>query len=209
MSVFKQLRHRRLGQAEALLDREVDSIERLLYDEAYQNTFLPPGVAARVAEGEGVDRRPGALGEFGFDPRNPVPVNGALGALTYLSRLENEHGQRLLFQCLGGEDSLVFEAVCYRGEQWYLLFVDIFHPRKSTQCPAGFSFSADVAMFSGFADLSQRFPQDYAERVAGLSTALQAAYAPPSRFAERLGGRLDRPLGHWAKLEALAARGLI
>ena len=211
MSVFKQLRHRRRGKEEALLDREIDTIERVMEDEAYQNTFLAPEVAVRVAEGDGVDQLSGAKGEFGFDPLNPIPVNGPLGAITYLSRLKTVLGERLLFQRVGGDmDVQAYEAVTYSGDDWFVLFLDIYHPRKSAMLPAGFEFSGDVALFSGFVDISSDFPKDYTQRVNALDQRLQPAYAPETR----LGGHFDsgdynRPVGHWAKLEALATRGFI
>ena len=211
MSVFKQLRHRRRSKEEALLDREIDTIQRVMEDEAYQNTLLAPEVAVRVAEGDGVDQLTGATGEFGFDPLNPIPVNGPLGAITYLSRLKTALGERLLFQRVGGDlDVQAYEAVTYSGEHWFVLFLDIYHPRKSHQLPVGFEFSGDVAMFSGFVDTSSVFPKDYTERVSALDARLQPAYAPETRLGGHFGsGDYNRPVGHWAKLEALATRGLI
>ena len=211
MSVFKQLRHRRRGKEEALLDREIDTIERVMEDEAYQNTFLAPEVAVRVAEGDGVEQLNGATGEFGFDPQNPIPVNGPLGAITYLSRLKTVLGERLLFQRIGGDlDVQAYEAVTYSGDDWFILFLDIYHPRKSTLLPVGFELSGDVALFSGFVDASSDFPKDYTHRVNGLDPRLQPAYAPETRLGGHFGsGDYNRPVGHWAKLEALATRGFI
>ncbi len=211
MSVFKQLRHRRLGKQEARLDREIDSIERLMEDEAYQNTFLKAEMAQRVAMADSVDRVLGASGEFAFDLNNPIPVNGPLGALTYLSRLKTLEGERLLFQCLGGNDALqVYEAVTYSGDDWFVLFMDLNHPRKSNFLPKGFEFSGDVAMFSGFVDESMAFPEDYSERVSQLDPQLVPAYAPDTRWSGHFGqDQYERPLTHWAKLEALLAQDLI
>jgi len=211
VSVFKQLRHRRQGKEELLLDREIDTIQRVMEDEAYQNTFLAPEVAARVASGDGVDQRADARGEFGFDVRNPVPVNGPLGVITYLSRLKTSQGERLMFQRVGGDsDVQAYEAVTYSGEQWFVFFLDIYHPRKSRMLPKGFEFSGDVAMFSGFVDTSEEFPQDYRQRVKLLDTRLQPAYAPETRFGGNLSaGGFERPLTQWAKLEALGTMGLL
>ncbi len=211
MSVFKQLRHRRLTEEEARLDREVDSIQRVMEDEAYQNSLLDGETATHVAQGAAVDSLTVATGDFGFDPNNPIPVNGPLGAITYLSRLMTHAGERLLFQCVGRKDGVrVFEAVTYSGAHWFVFFLDIYHPRKSTLLPDGFEFSGDVAMFSGFVDASLDFPEDYQRRVELLDERVKAAYAAETRLSGHFGrNAYNRPLLHWAKLEALATRNYL
>jgi len=158
--VFKDIRRRRQSKLEALLDKEIGSIERLMEDEDYQNSFLPKEAADRCRQNTGVDK--------------------------------------------------AFEAVTYSGEEWFLLFFDINYPRKSTLLPAGFEFSGDMAMFSGFVDeASQRFPEDYNARLDDVDEQLQPAYVPVSRITTNFDeGTHVRPLAHWCKIEALAARGL-
>ena len=65
-------------------------------------------------------------------------------------------------------------------------------------------------MFSGFSDTSSSFPEDFSARVSLLDVKLQAAFAPETRFGEYFGRQAyQRPLVHWAKLEALGLRGLL
>ncbi len=209
MSVFKQLLNRRMSDQEDRLNHELDNLQRVMEDEAFQNSLLDDKTAAEVARGDSVDALVMSSGAFGFDPENPIPVNGPLGAVTYLSRLKTHSGERLLFQCVGRKDGVrVFECVTYSGRRWFVLFLHIYHPRKSTFLPDGFEFSGDVAMFSGFVDASLDFPKDYQQRVDKLDDRIKAAYATQARLGGNIGASsFVRPLAHWAKLDALAVRG--
>lgn len=211
MSILKQLRRRRLDKDYLLFEEEVDNIQRIMEDETYQNTFLPSELLARVTATNGVDKWDDGSGEFGFDANNPIPVNGPLGAITYLSCLKTESGERLLFQRVGGSNDVeAYEAVTYSGDEWFVFFLDIYHPRKSHLLPEGFELSGGVAMFSGFVDTSSCFPGDYTQRVEELDASLQAAYAPETRLNKGLDRRIyTRPIVHWAKLEALSIRGFV
>src|SRR3546814_10801196 len=61
---------------------------------------------------------PNGSGPFGFTETNPIPVNGPIGQLAYLSRLETQSGQRILFHRLGAIDKVdVFEAVTFDGSR--------------------------------------------------------------------------------------------
>ncbi|MEZ5639939.1 MAG: hypothetical protein R3E92_22670, partial [Burkholderiaceae bacterium] len=55
-------------------------------------------------------------------------------------------GQRILFHRLGAIGTVdVFEAVSFNGAEWFILFVDLYHPRRSRLTPDGFRFTKDVA----------------------------------------------------------------
>src|SRR3546814_3779440 len=85
------------------------------------------------------DKDPNGSGPFGFTETNPIPVNGPIGQLAYLSRLETQSGQRILFNRLGAIDKVdVFEAVTLDGSGWLIFFVDLSHPRRSRLTPDGF-----------------------------------------------------------------------
>ncbi|MCY4364582.1 MAG: hypothetical protein OXE42_20765, partial [Gammaproteobacteria bacterium] len=80
---------------------------------------------------------------------NPIPVNGSIGQLAYLSKLETERGERILFHRIGAVDTIdVFEAVTFSGSEWFILFVDLYHPRRSRLTPDGFRFTQEVGQFS-------------------------------------------------------------
>ena len=67
-----------------------EKIGRLFESEAFQNSLLPEPLKAVVLNGQNCDKIPGASGEFGRDPTNPIPVNGPIGEILYLSQLRTE-----------------------------------------------------------------------------------------------------------------------
>ncbi len=96
------------------LKNAMQAIYRMIDDEEHQNGMLPDPIAQAIKSGIACDVLPGATGKFGLEPGNPIPVNGAIGELAYLSRLETSQGERLLFHRIGAVDTVdVFEAVTY------------------------------------------------------------------------------------------------
>ena len=59
---------------------------RFLDDEFAQNNALPENFRQVLAESPSCDLIPNAFGEFGRTLTNPIPVNGPVGELVYLSR---------------------------------------------------------------------------------------------------------------------------
>ena len=72
-----------------------EKIERFLTDDEAQNAALPEPMRKVIEAAPAVDELPGAKGEFGRCVTNPVPVNGPVGELTYLSRLVTPSGAGL------------------------------------------------------------------------------------------------------------------
>ncbi len=98
-----------------------------------------------VLDGADCDVLPGASGEFGRSPDNPIPVNGVVGTLKYLAKLVTAEGNHLLFHriCTTGSAAArypvdVYEIVCTRDKVWDLLFIDMYHPRRSNKAPSGY-----------------------------------------------------------------------
>ena len=143
----------------------LNEIVKLVEDEKYQNSLLEPDLLKLVLAGDDCDEVQGAHGIFGFVPSNPIPVNGVLGELAYLSKLRTENGERLFFQRVGALDLIdVFEAVTWSGLDWFIFYVDPYHPRRSRKAPQGFHFSGgELSQFTGFRFSSPGFPLDFAE----------------------------------------------
>lgn len=92
------------------------------------------------------DQIPNGFGEFGRTLTNPVPVNGPVGELVYLSRLETTEGIPIAFHRLGSSENVdVFETVSENGQHWDLLYFSMYFPRKSRAVPAGYRMMADRA----------------------------------------------------------------
>jgi hypothetical protein len=91
-------------------------IHRILDDEMFQLELVHPAMKAMLESSPAYDKDPNGSGPFGFTETNPIPVNGPIGQLAYLSRLETQSGQRILFHRLGAIGTVdVFEAVSFNG----------------------------------------------------------------------------------------------
>lgn len=184
-------------------------IRRIIEDEQFQLELVPPAVRELLESRPAYDRGPNGTGPFGFTETNPIPVNGPIGQLAYLSKLETLTGQRIVFHRIGAIDYVdVFEAVSFDGRQWFILFVDLYHPRRSRLTPDGFRFTPEVAQFSGFHKFCDDFPYDFVEKKATQQeTGLSLAYIPISKLSEQISGRVfNRPLAHKVKLELVNGR---
>jgi hypothetical protein len=197
------------SKEEKALREAMAHIHRILDDEKFQLELVPPMMKTILESAPAYDKDPNGTGPFGFTESNPIPVNGPIGQLAYLSRLETQSGQRILFHRLGAIDKVdVFEAVSFNGADWFILFVDLYHPRRSCLAPDGFRFTKEVAQFSGFHMFCENFPYDFIEKKSAKSESwLSMAYIANCKVSEQIQGRkFNRPLAHKAKLELVKSR---
>ena len=61
-------------------------IHRILDDEQFQLELVHPAMKAMLESAPAYDKDPNGTGPFGFTETNPIPVNGPIGQLAYLSR---------------------------------------------------------------------------------------------------------------------------
>ncbi len=173
--------------------------------DTFAERHAPDALRRLMLEGVSCDALPGASGIFGHDPGNPVPVNGIIGEVVYLSRLVTENGERLLFHrigCLGRVDA--YEAVTFSGSEWFLLFLDMYHPTMSRKAPVGFSFSSDSTLrITGFGRRLGEFPQGLL--ATGFRDCQEAGvYVEPETIREVLAvSSFVRPDAHRGRLELL------
>lgn len=181
-----------------------EQIRRIIEDEQFQLDMIHPAMKAMIESRPAYDQDPNGTGPFGFTETNPIPVNGSIGQLAYLSKLETERGERILFHRIGAVDTIdVFEAVTFSGSEWFILFVDLYHPRRSRLTPDGFRFMDEVGQFSGFHKFCADFPYDFVEMKQSESeSGLSMAYIAISKVMEPIQNRAyQRPLAHKAKLD--------
>jgi len=191
------------------LREALEQIRRILEDEQFQLDMIHPAMKATIESCPAYDQDPNGTGPFGFSETNPIPVNGPIGQLAYLSKLETERGERILFHRIGAVDTIdVFEAVTFSGSEWFILFVDLYHPRRSRLTPDGFRFTQEVGQFSGFHKFCTNFPYDFVEMKQSESeSGLSMAYIAISKVAESIQNRAyQRPLAHKAKLDLVRSR---
>lgn len=186
-----------------------EQIRRILEDEKFQLDMIHPVMKEMIESRPAYDKDPNGTGPFGFTETNPIPVNGPIGQLAYLSKLETERGERILFHRIGAVDTIdVFEAVTFSGSEWFILFVDLYHPRRSRLTPDGFRFTDEVGQFSGFHKFCTDFPYDFVEmKQSEIESGLSMAYIAISKVMEPIQNRAyQRPLAHNAKLDLVKSR---
>ena len=184
-------------------------IHRIIDDEKYQLEFLDPTMKAILEAKPAYDRAPDGTGPFGFTETNPIPVNGPIGQLAYLSRLETQSGQRILFHRLGAINTVdVFEAVTFDGREWFIFFLDLYHPRRSRLVPEGFHVTKRTPQFSGFQNYCKNFPYDFVEnKTDKQGSGLSIAYIAIAQIYEQIQSQaFNRPVAHNAKIEFIKSR---
>ena len=88
------------NKEEKALREALSHIQRILDDEKFQLELVHPAMKAMLESAPAYDQDPRGSGPFGFAETNPIPVNGPIGQLAYLSRLETQAGQRI-HACVG------------------------------------------------------------------------------------------------------------
>ncbi len=144
-------------------------VRRLLNDDGWQNRMYPPELFPGLSEDrETPDELPGASGAFGRDAHNPIPCNGPIGELTYLSRLRlSGTGEKVFFHRAGSVGSAVsenpldiFEVISLSGRFYDVLYMDMYHPGKSGKQPAGYIAEDSVEELRGLTNASRDFPEN-------------------------------------------------
>ena len=100
------------------IDKIFEKMARLMEDEECQNSMYPLSIKNQIIGGQDLDELPDGVGDFGRSDENPIPVNGPIGELVYLSSLTTQDGRR-----------------------WDILFLSMYHPRKSRTAPSGYSIA--------------------------------------------------------------------
>lgn len=192
------------SKEEKALQEALEHIHKILEDEEFQVECLHPSIRDIIKSSPSYDQAPDATGPFGYVSTNPIPTNGSIGELAYLSSLETSDGERIIFHRLGAINTIdVFEGVTFSGSSWFIFFTDCYHPIKSRLTPEGFKFFDGVAQLSGFNKYSENFPYDfvdmkYAEQQSGLSMA----YIAIDKITTALeSSTFERPISHKLKLD--------
>ncbi len=172
-------------------------------------------IAPYALAGVDCDELPGASGPFGLCTTNPIPVNGLLGTYKYLAKLLCRSGVTLYFHRLGSLSGKVaqnvdaYEVVDMTGKNWDILFLDMYHPRRSNKVPPGYRYKAydkkmgDIPFAFGVDIFCKRFPDDLPEAIEERNN-LQA-FARKVRARVSRGG-FDRPAIHALKVQAVQVK---
>lgn len=188
-----------------------EKLSDFLNSDAVQNAAMPDDIKAILSVGGAVDYLAGATGEFGRTATNPIPVNGPVGEVTYLSALTTADGRGVWAHRLGSRDRIdIFEVVSDDGKEWCLLYLAPYHPRKSKLVPKGFRFR-DPPRVRGIFATNQHVPdfplslheaiRDWSKATLGIplvSSGLRSAIQSAS---------FQRPAHHISDLEEIELHG--
>jgi hypothetical protein len=144
-----------------------EKLDRLLYSDSEQNKLVPAQVRSSIVGGINCDVLPGARGEFGLNPSNPIPTNGPIGEVLYLSRLRTQTGNPVMFHRVRSEEGPlgvvdVYEVLSTDRTVRQNLFLSMYHPRKSKHTPKAYKYAArfDNSNFTyGVNHIVPRFPE--------------------------------------------------
>lgn len=182
-------------------------MEKLLTDDDMQIRILGPQGYSHFSSLSAIDRRPNGEGDFGRSLNNPIPTNGPIGSISYLSNLGTSAGHRILFHRVKVFDDIdVYEYAALSGDDWGFLFVDMYHSRKSTLTPSGLIKLTGAQQLIGFNHFWDDFPFGYAEQKEKVPGDLRLLYASIDSIAKEMRGRdFVRPDMHDMVLQSILA----
>lgn len=189
------------------IERIFEKIARLMEDEKQQNSMYSPQICDLITNGHDVDELPFSEGDFGRTIDNPIPVNGFIGELIYLSRLKTFSGAHVLYHRLGSIGSIdVYETVSIDGHGWDLLFFSMYHPRKSRKSPTGYSIvkMSEQPLLYGTNRRVDGFPYGLQEAIGNTTEEIFGFPMPPSQIREAEEKvKFSRPNDHQIRVQAI------
>ena len=188
------------------IEAAIKKILKFMSDESLQNRRYPPEIQRLMASGGTVDVIAGAEGAFGRDIRNPIPVNGPIGEIIYISNLTLQTGVKVIGHRIGSFDRLdAYEIASLDGSRWDILFFDMYHPRKSRQLPDGYlPISTPEPFFFATNTFVEDFPSGICEAIRGFSNSeFGLPLISPVLRDEHLFDNFSRPEGQKGNLQAL------
>lgn len=191
--------------AQRALEGGFQKMERLLTDDDMQIRVLGPQGYSQFRSLTAIDCHPNGEGEFGRSLKNPIPTNGPIGSIAYLSSLGTTNGHRILFHRVKVFDNIdVYEYVALSGGDWDFLFVDMYHSRKSKLVPSGFRKLSGPQQLIGFNHFWDDFPFGYAEQKEKVPRDLRLLYVSIDSLAKEMRGRhFERPEMHEMVLQSI------
>ena len=194
---------RQRDQTDAIFEK----LDIFLNSDSAQNAAMPDDLKSLISAVGEADSVPGATGEFGLSVTNPIPVNGPIGEVTYLSALELIDGRSVWAHRLGSRDRVdIFEAVSEDGKNWFVLFLTPYFSRKSKYAPAGFRFRGPrkVIGISATNQFVPEFPMSLPSAITEWTKATLGVPLIARGLREAVQSNLfSRPLLHCAEIKAM------
>lgn len=200
-SIFQGRKKQNVDKPSPGMRQIFEKLSAVMEDEQLQNSMNHPLIREKISGGLDVDKLPHGIGDFGRCGENPIPVNGALGEMVYLSLLQtNDTHKRLLFHRLGSVEGLdVYETVSLDGRRWDILFFSMYHPRRSRIAPMGYILTdpRSQPLLYGTNRRVTEFPIGLREAIRQTTEEVMGIPLPPPevRQAEE-NVRFERPREH-------------
>jgi hypothetical protein len=189
------------------LEAAFKRISQALTDDDLQLRFLGPQQYSYFKALSAIDKHPNGEGAFGTSLKNPIPANGPIGTISYLSNLTTSSGQRITFHRISAFGNIdVYEFVALSGSPWGFFFVDMYQSRKSTLVPKNFTQASAPQQFIGFNHFWDDFPFGFAEQKQALPKDMRLLYASVNSVSHEMTGRdYVRPELHAAVRDQILA----
>lgn len=181
-----------------------EKIHQVTVNESVQNSLMPEALYKQMEANGGVDEIPSSSGDFGHTITNPIPVNGLLGEVLYLSIISTKYGDKVFSHRIGSSKHIdIFEVVSRNGDFWDILYLNMYYIRKSRKAPVGYKFQSndDVLLLRSIRYYSPEFPNNfhailsnYSKESIGMSIADKDA---------KLISNVKRPVEQINKLSAV------
>ncbi len=189
-----------------------EKLDFFFQNEKAQTDRLAEPFRSQVLGGASCDEVAGATGEFGTRLSNPIPVNGPIGELIYLSNLRVAPANTpIMFHRLGSIRGIdVFEIVSFDGAAWDFLFFDMYHPRKSHVSPPGYQMATGKdrkSMLFGTNEFVASFPDQLMDAISRTYDRSIGVKMRPKEVHEAIErGRFKRPDAHQSTYGVLHER---
>ncbi len=134
----------------------VEKLDKIFRDERTQNETLNPAIRELLRQNRPCDEIPGAQGEFGRCITNPIPTNGPLGSMAYLTDLFHDRSKMpVMFHRIGSNSGVdMYEIVSFDGSYWDMIFINMYYPVRSRKAPRNFSLISNMKLSSVSADFT-------------------------------------------------------
>ena len=206
------LRRRQLDDSPAV-DRIFKKLERIVSDDEPPISHLPADGQNEILSGPEVDELPKAVGLFGHELTNPIPVRGPIGQVSYLSRLVTQSGESVFGHRIGHFDRIdVYEIVGIDGVEWDILYLSMYHPRNSRKAPRGYSHAQTSTLGPLFTCVNfevKEFPSTMDVAIRSFTSATLGFPLCPTKLGQYIESiDFTRPAEHLEKLRDLDILGM-
>ncbi len=194
------------------VERVFEKLKTFLENEDAQNNCYPGALRDLIIKGTSVDILDDqSTKELGRTINNPIPVNGPIGELLYLSSLRMPDDSYILFHRLGllANNIDVYEIVSIDGRYWDILYLDMYHPRKSKIAPLNFKRSHNLAIFTGTNAYVPDFPRAIPEEISDCTKKILGIPLPRAEIRIQIAEtNYSRPYEQVARINDLHHKGI-